>query len=322
MTAVQLRLVVFVSLAHMLVHVYELSLSGAEQLIAEEFSVQQDSTGRLATAFRLPFGLLALGVGWLVDRWGAKPMLVTYLFGCALTAFLASIAPSFNALYVTMFFMGVFASIYHPAGLALISQTVPASDRPRALGIHGILGSAGIGGTSLIAAAIFCRNAEWRAYYTALIVPGVLLGIWFLARLPRDLHGPASSHAQHQDEPSFLPRWKSFFLLTLLGAVGGFLYAAFVTFLPRYLDSAMPTYVDPVQVRPEALRNFLTSGVLLLGMAGQYTAGRFARPRNLETFLASAFFVSCPRKNTSFSAPAFCSLLHPEQKYRTRVSFL
>ena len=51
---------------------------------------------------------------------------------------------SLAVLFGAMFAMGCFASIYHPAGVGLISHHTTPENRPMALGYHGILGSVGI----------------------------------------------------------------------------------------------------------------------------------------------------------------------------------
>ncbi len=144
MNSVALRIVLLVSCAHALVHMYELALPSTEQSIAYEFSVSEETTGLLGNVWRLPFGLGALGAGWLADRYGSKPMLILCMLGCGVTSIVTWAAHDLTLLFVAMFSMGCFASIYHPAGLAIISRATRPDQRPWALGIHGVFGSIGI----------------------------------------------------------------------------------------------------------------------------------------------------------------------------------
>ena len=177
MSPATLRLVLIVSCAHALVHVYELSLPSVEQLIGNEFGVSAQVTGWLGTCWRLPFGLGAVLAGWLADRHGSKPMLVTYLAGCAATSLLAWWVPGLSWLFVAMFAMGTFASIYHPAGLALISHETAPQHRPLALGYHGIFGSLGIAGAPLLTASVLSLGVNWRHIYAVLVVPGAVMAV-------------------------------------------------------------------------------------------------------------------------------------------------
>ena len=132
----------------------------------------------LGTVWRIPFGCGALLAGWLADRYGSKPLLLIFLGGCVLTSLLSFWAPTLNIVFLAMFAMGCFASIYHPAGLALISRETGAENRPAALGWHGILGSLGFTGAPLLAALAFSFGSlSWRQYYVLLCVPAAVLAI-------------------------------------------------------------------------------------------------------------------------------------------------
>ena len=60
MTGRTWRLVLLVSCAHALVHVFELSLASVEIEVASSYDVNTVTTGLLATTWRFPFGIGAL----------------------------------------------------------------------------------------------------------------------------------------------------------------------------------------------------------------------------------------------------------------------
>lgn len=339
------RLVLLVSCCHALVHVYEQSFSSVEQLIADAFGVSQATTGLLGTSFRLPFGLCALAAGWLADRWGQKVMLVIYLAGCGLTSLFlfsagktAAASGNIAILFIALPTLGLFASIYHPAGLALIAQRTTPENRPLSLGYHGILGSLGIAAGPLLASWVLYSGGTWESFYLALSTPGILLAVAVVFALRRDRtptaaatsafqpavpnvpivdsHGGFGSRvvdgkgaatasatadppaAESQNGPNAAvptiseesPAWSRYFLLIAATTMAGFVYSAVMTFLPRYLDDSG---LFPHLPR-ETVRNILSGVVLLLGMIGQYTAGRWATPRTLERMLAGVFWASLP----------------------------
>ena len=70
MSRATLIIVLLVSSAHALVHVYEISLPSVEQEIAKEYypddlGAGTRLTGGLSTAWRLMWGIGALAAGWL-----------------------------------------------------------------------------------------------------------------------------------------------------------------------------------------------------------------------------------------------------------------
>ncbi len=283
------RLVIIVSLAHALAHVYELSLPSVEMDIAKDFGVGKSTMGLLSTTWRLPWGLGALVAGWLVDRFGSRRMLAVYLIGCGVACMFAWLPIPLPALFVVMFVMGSSACIYHPAGLALISYETTAENRPAALGLHGIFGSAGIGLAPFLAAALLAVGLGWRQFYLVLAVPGLILGTMFalLAIRHHQSGQPPSSAAEESDQA----QWSSFFLLTTMAVLQGFAYSGVLSFLPRFLSQSPLPLIDVARVSRGGL---LTGGVLFVGCLGQYIAGRVARADRLEKQLTIVTLCNVP----------------------------
>ena len=63
-------------LSHGLVHVYELSVPALLLLIQAEFGSGDLQMGTVVNALALLFGLGALPTGYLVDRFGSRPLLL------------------------------------------------------------------------------------------------------------------------------------------------------------------------------------------------------------------------------------------------------
>jgi MFS family permease len=297
MSAATFRIVLLVSFAHALVHAFEVSLPSVEQMIGEDFGAGKEQTGLLGTIWRIPFGCGALLAGWLADRHGSKPLLLVFLGGCVLTSLISSWAPSLNVVFLAMFSMGCFASIYHPAGLALISRETNAENRPAALGWHGIFGSVGFTCAPLAAALAFSAAAlSWRQYYVLLCIPAVIIAL-LLAVMLKENRGkhtiiplePAPAGNGPIAERAAIPG--IFYYLVLVGALSGFVYAGFMHFLPRYMYKA---FVGQSFLPAEGVRNYLAAIVLGFAVIGQALAGRFARPGKMERQLSWVMFANVP----------------------------
>ena len=298
MNPATLRLVLLVSCCHALVHVYEHSLASVEQLVVAEpaFHIaeadQTKVSGELGNWLRLPFGLCALLAGWLADRYGAKRLLLVYLLGCSAAVLLAWCSPTVFVMSAAMFALGTFMSIYHPAGVGLIALHTTPENRTMALGYHGIFGSAGIAAGPFLAGLALNMGTDWRQYYLVLSAPGVVLAVLLLFWLsPRREQSHGGVHDDSAAAGEDDAHWPSYFLLITLACLAGFVYAAILHFLPRYLGEAGVRIGD---VPEESLRNYLAAGVLLLGMLGQYAAGRLAAPATLEPLMSCAFFAAVP----------------------------
>lgn len=295
MNSVALRVVLLVSCAHALVHMYELALPSTEQSIASEFSVSEETTGLLGNVWRLPFGLGALGAGWLADRYGSKPMLILCMLGCGVTSIITWAANDLTLLFVAMFSMGSFASIYHPAGLAIISRATRPDQRPWALGIHGVFGSLGIAASPALIGLALDQGATWRDCYLWLSVPGLVLAVvLYISLAEKREPEPEQESSVKVYEAEDTLHWVPFLLLVTSGALTGFVYAGVLQFLPRYLSEAWESLSAGNAKQPEAVGAWLAGGVLLVGVIGQLLAGWFARGQFLERMLAVVLAANVP----------------------------
>ncbi|HAB10427.1 MAG TPA: hypothetical protein DCE47_01905 [Planctomycetaceae bacterium] len=298
MTRTAFRLILLISCAHALVHVFELALPSVEQMIGEDLvgktaAENKAATGTLGMAWRLPFGLLAMVAGWMADRYGSRRLLIVYLGGCIVTAVAAANSHSMTPLFVSMLVMGCFASIYHPAGLSLISRVTTPETRGRALGWHGIFGSIGITAAPMGAAILFGTGwLGWRGYYVALCIPAAVIALLILVSIRRigSTREPGSQVGPVAEENVPFQRGP-YMLLVASGALSGFVYGAFLHFLQRYLDGSG---VRPESVSAESFRNLLAAVTLSFAVGGQWLAGRLARPGRLEWLQVAILAASAP----------------------------
>src|SRR5690606_15606828 len=72
----------------------------------------------------LLYGLGALPAGLLSDRYGGRRVLFACLAGCGVEAVLAALARDIGELTLALAVIGAASSLYHPAGMALISRNV------------------------------------------------------------------------------------------------------------------------------------------------------------------------------------------------------
>ena len=290
------RLVILLSVAHALVHVFELSMPSVEREIATIYDDgKSEYTGWLSFWFRVPWGLGALFVGMLVDKFGARVMLTIYFVGCAACCFLISGQPSSDMLTCLMFVLGCFASIYHPAGLALLSLKTTPENRPHALGIHGVFGSAGIALAPLLVAVLLNYGLSWTVYFQVLGVVGIVAAIIFAGPCRGLLHYDPLESINKQDSTKAdggrnVPSpWTSFFIVTSIAGLMGLVYSGVLTFMKKYFTD-MNAGDDDDLIRS----SYFMAGALMLGCVGQYLAGKFARIDRLEKQLITITYANVP----------------------------
>ncbi len=300
--------VILVSCTHAMVHTLECSIGSVEQVVSKEFQLTKVQSGQLGTMFRLPYGLGALFAGMLADRLGARRVLTLYLAGSAAVcaSFLAT--PAVSLMYGQLFVLGVFASMYHPAGLALLANSLPASDRVRALGMHGVFGSTGITLAPLLAGiTLSIREDDWRGYFLVLCGLCAVLAVLAATRLKsvaeiRQMHNEVPAVPGASSVTVSLPKSVDrlqrlpFAALVISSGLSGVVYGGFLHFLKRYLSEAgtAESAVPFLTSHQDTVASYYTAVVLSFGAAGQWLTGRYALRGRLPEQLALVYFGNAP----------------------------
>ena len=110
--------------SHLSVHALMLALPSLIPIIRNEFNVGLDTLGFLVTVSAFMFGLGAIPAGWAEKRFGGRQLLLIYQIGSSISALIVALSSSFQMMVVGLGLMGFFCSIYHPAGLTLISHRI------------------------------------------------------------------------------------------------------------------------------------------------------------------------------------------------------
>lgn len=165
----------FVGVAHGLSHFYHLVIPPLFPLLRAEFDVSYAALGSVLAVYFGVSGILQTVAGFLVDRFGARVILMLGLALSAIGIGLAGIAPSFAWLYVAAVIAGFGNCVFHPADLALLNAKVRPQRLGYAFSVHGIAGNIGWALAPVFAVAV---SAAW-GWRGALISAGVI-GLGFL----------------------------------------------------------------------------------------------------------------------------------------------
>ena len=328
MNANDRAITLLVMLAHGAVHTYEMAIPlfvvvwltefRVIDLGLVQFDVTTATVGAVVTVGYGLFGLGALPGGILVDRIGSRRLIGVCLLGMGLAYVLLGLAPSMLVVAVALTCWGAAASVYHPAGLSLISKGV--EERGTGLAYHGIAGNLGIGLGPLLT-AILLLVVEWRTVALVLSAPALLAAI-YAARANFDetaavreaaVDGGSKAESGVDSFGEFLDESRhllagSFLLVFVMVMCSGLYYRGILTFLPELLRG-VPGF-EPIPVEglvPAPLRSWLGvdvdggrtlppqdyfyAGLLLIGVVGQYVGGKLTDRYRVEYGIAGAFAV-------------------------------
>ncbi|TCT13631.1 MFS transporter [Tepidamorphus gemmatus] len=169
---------IFINVAHFLDHYFLLIFPTAVLAIHPAWEMSYAEALALGTPAFAAFALATPVSGWLGDRWGGEKMMAVFFIGIALSSIATAFAPGPLSLAAGLACIGVFASIYHPVGTALIVRH--AVKTGRALGVNGVWGNMGVAAAALATGAL----TAWLGWRAAFLVPGVVtlvVGLGYLA---------------------------------------------------------------------------------------------------------------------------------------------
>ena len=157
------KLIGVISVVHLLSHFYQLTLAPVFPLIKVEMGLTNVELGFLVTTFFIASAIFQTPAGFLVDRFGARPILLSGLGMLSLSVAGYSIAPNYEIFLVLTFIAGIGNSVFHPADYSLMNRLVSPHLMGRAFSFHtngGHLGFAlGPAVMALLAASIGWRDA-------------------------------------------------------------------------------------------------------------------------------------------------------------------
>jgi MFS family permease len=227
----------FSSVGHSFAHLVTLLYPTVVLALVGAFDMPYGELIELSTAGFVLFGIGALPAGWLGDRWSAERMMVLFFIGTGLSTIATGFATGPWGIVVGLGAVGLFASIYHPVGIAWLVRN--AERRGRALAWNGIFGSIGIGIAPVLAGAL-TDGISWRA---AFIVPGVLCtlgGILLALFVRRGSVVAAKVDRKPEPEAARADIIRAFIVLSLTMLGSGLVGQMVMVALPKLFEDGLP----------------------------------------------------------------------------------
>lgn len=182
-----IKVISLIGVAHFLSHMYQLALPALFPLIHRVEGIGYAELGVLSSVFFLTSGLCQAPAGFLVDRIGARPVLIGGMLLLTGSSTLFAFTHSYPAMLALSFLAGLGNTVFHPADYSILNGSVSNARIGRGLSVHGFGGYLGYAVTPV---SIFALGSliGWREAMLSIGVIGLVVTaiLWAQRRELRD----------------------------------------------------------------------------------------------------------------------------------------
>jgi ACS family hexuronate transporter-like MFS transporter len=258
-------------LATMLNYMDRLTLSQTASRVTKEFHLSNEEYGLLDTVFSVAFGLGAVALGWVADRYHVRLVYPAALLAWSLVGFATGFADSFLFLLACRGLLGFTEAGHWPCALRTTQHILPPDERT--LGNSILQGGAAVGAvlTPLIVQLFLFWTNEWRYPFMAIGGLGVFwAALWLLSVDRHDLAArPAAAEPPEQlrrkDTLGGALRDHRFWLLMVV--------VVSINLTWHFFRHWMPLFLQRGHGYSEETTNYFTSAYYLATGLGSFCAG-------------------------------------------------
>ena len=278
---ISLRLL-YLNFGHFIDHMLVLIFAKAAFSAGIDFGFGKDGAYAEMLFYGIPslvlFGACAPIAAHMADHWNRNGMLTVFFVGIGLASILTGFAQSLLQIGLGLALIGIFASIYHPVGIAMVIEG--GGKVGWRLGVNGLWGNMGVAAAPLVTGLILVQF-DWRM---AFIIPGsvsILIGLGFLGFVRGvDVRSPEATR-QEKELIGFAPGWqRALVSLALVTAAGGFVFGAMTFLIPRLFEVRMQGITSDM-----AVTGTLASIIYAVAAFAQLVVGRAIDKRSIKNVL-------------------------------------
>jgi MFS transporter, FSR family, fosmidomycin resistance protein len=182
-----------ISFAHGMSHFYQLLLAPLFPFIKDELGVSYAALGFLVALFYTLSALLQPLAGFIVDRYGARSVLLAGVAFFVVGSALMGVSTNYAMLALGAALTGVGNSVFHPADFAILNARVSAPRLGYAFSAHGVTGYVGYA-----IAPVFGVTIGAAYGWHAALLTGAAIGVALLVLLvASSRHLEIPLHAAH-----------------------------------------------------------------------------------------------------------------------------
>jgi MFS family permease len=279
------RVIGFVNAAHFIDHYSMLIFAAAVIVMGPALGMSYSELLPYATPGFVAFGAGSLLTGWLGDRWSRRHMMVIFFVGIGASMIAVGLVQNRFQLVAALLSIGLFASIYHPVGTAMIVSY--AGKLGREMGLNGVWGNLGVASSALVTGVV----GQYLGWRWAFIIPGVvtiLIGAAFMRSVVHeDRSGFKQAAAQARVAKNDM--WQVIVSLLIVVIAISTTFNAVTVALPKLFAERLTDLT-----KSPALLGVIAAGVYVFGAMTQYTIGKLIDRHSLKAVSLPLSFALAP----------------------------
>jgi MFS family permease len=279
------RVISFVNAAHFIDHYSMLIFAAAVIVMGPALGMSYSQLLPYATPGFIAFGAGSLVTGWLGDRWSRRHMMVIFFAGIGASMIAVGFVKTPLQLGAALLSIGIFASIYHPVGTAMIVSY--ADKLGREMGLNGVWGNLGVASSALVTGVI----GQYFGWRFAFIIPGIvtiLLGIAFALSVVHEAR-TGTRQAAAQARVAKQDMWRVILALLIVVIAISTTFNAVTVALPKLFAERLADLT-----KSPALLGVIAACVYVFGAMTQYTIGKLLDRHSLKTVALPLSFMLAP----------------------------
>ena len=283
------KVIALISTGHFLSHFYLLLLPPLFPVLRDVYGVGFTELGLALTAFSLATGFIQAPVGFLVDRYGARGILIAGVALESVAFILIGVFPVYAALVTLMIIAGIANAVYHQADYAIMSASVAKERMGRAFSIHTFAGYLG----AALAPVTMFTLMKWTDWRTALVICGIFGAVVAaIMALNSKVLLDATSRRDDSGAHSATPHHSGLRLLFSLPILMGLLFFTGISMAGHGISEFSVSVLHLAYDAPLAEAGIVLSAYLFASPAGVLLGGWVAdRTPHHDRFAASCFVV-------------------------------
>jgi len=268
-----LTAIIFSNVGHGFSHMFTVLYATAVLYLPKVFDLPYGELLGLSSLGLVLFGVGALPAGWLGDRWSQIGMMAIFFIGIGFGAIVVGLATGPERLFIGLTLIGLFASIYHPVGIAWVVAW--ANKQGIALGINSVFGNAGIA-IAPVFVGLMIDYVTWRA---AFIIPGVLsifVGAGLLLVWRAGWIRDVTKDRTPTDVPDSSAFVRVFIVLTITMTCTGIVYIGVTNTMPKLLEMGLSASLAASYTEIGVFVGIISGLAALSSIFGGWMADRYS----------------------------------------------